>query len=801
MTGSQGPTGQDMLRGAQLAAEALNTHGGVLGKRIVVVGADDRADPARGVQVAHQMVKRGVHGVVGPFNSSVGVEALPVYRDAGIPIARLTSASTTQGFGVTTQPMQGQIAPVEADALTKVLHAQSVAILYDPSTFTAAVASQLRGLLSTTGVRVPVIRSVSPSSSGATLNGGEKSALAAVSASRPSVTYLAMYGPQAGAMVAAMHGQKTYGQCFVDLAAQGSEFTQAAGQSAATCLASGVPSPSQLPGGPAYVQSYEARFHTTPGIWGPFAYDSVELLAASAQRAGSWSDPAVAQQLAKTSGYSGVTGTITIAPTTGNRVNPPVVVLDISPTGVYAVNATWATHAGYRGATNPAPAPTTTTKPPPPPTTTTSKPPSPPTTTTTAPPASTTTTTQPPPPTTTTTALPASTTTTTQPPPPTTTTTAPPASTTTTSGGKKPWSGKTIRFGALFSSTGAGGPVGQSQVEGVDLAVDQINASGGIKGARLSVTIVDDKSSPSNAATDMKNLAKNGELAVLGPTFSNSAVQADPVADSLGLPVLAVSNTGEGIVGTCPYPCTWIFRDSLGEATAIPANVNTYVADAHPSRAVVIAPAGDAFGSQTAEIATKALQADHVTVGAPVTVPLDEPALGRAVAAALASKPSVLAITASSPTLAARIITDARKSGFKGGILGGNAFNSPAASQAAGAAGSNAQSGAAWYAGNPSPVNASFVAAFKARYHSSPDQFAAQAYTGVKLLAAAAGGAPLTFVNTTADRSSIKNSLATVSLETPLGTFRFTADHDVDQPVWVVAMNGKGGYFLVKKVP
>ena len=142
----------------------------------------------------------------------------------------------------------------------------------------------------------------------------------------------------------------------------------------------------------------------------------------------------------------------------------------------------------------------------------------------------------------------------------------------------------------MFSITGSGEPYGRSQVQGVNLALDQINAAGGINGAHLNLSISDDASDPSTTAANMTTLANRGPLAVLGPTFTNSAYVADPVANTLGVPVLAVSNTGPGIVGNCSYPCTWIFRDSLGEATGIPVNVNTYLEKSHPKKAVVIAP-------------------------------------------------------------------------------------------------------------------------------------------------------------------------------------------------------------------
>ena len=364
-----------------------------------------------------------------------------------------------------------------------------------------------------------------------------------------------------------------------------------------------------------------------------------------------------------------------------------------------------------------------------------------------------------------------------------------------------PWKGKVITLGAVFSTTGTGVAYGPQQVKGAQLAVSQINAAGGIKGATLRLVTDNDDSQPAQSATVMRSLiTSEGALAVLGPTFSNSAAAADPVADSLATPVLAVSNTGPGIVGACPYPCSWIFRDSLGDAATIPANVGYYVNQSHPQSAVVMYPTADPFGASTAQFMTNAFTVDGVAQVSSVAIG-DPTALSGPVQSALASHPTVVGITASSATVAGGLLKELRAQGFSGQILGGNAFNSPAAATAAGSSGTGARSGAAWYLGNGSTVNRAFVAAYQRRYDTSPDQFAALAYTGVELLARAAGSAPLRFAAIGDDRLAFKVALAGVRMSTPLGPFHFTADHDVDQPIWIVSMNGRGGYGLVRQLP
>ncbi|MCZ2110641.1 MAG: ABC transporter substrate-binding protein [Dehalococcoidia bacterium] len=209
--------------------------------------------------------------------------------------------------------------------------------------------------------------------------------------------------------------------------------------------------------------------------------------------------------------------------------------------------------------------------------------------------------------------------------------------------------------------------------------------------------------------------------------------------------------------------------------------------------AVIVHPKGDPFGSSTAAIARDAFTEEGVKVIANTVT-------SAGIQLALRAKPDVFMITASSGEVAAGLIKELRELGFDGPIAGGNAFNSQLAARNAGPDGKGAQSASAWFAGNDSEVNREFIAAYDDAYGTAPDQFAAQAYTGVKLLAEAAEDADLGFEDPVADRNALRNSLEGVEEETPLGNFSFTSDHDVRQPIWIVAMNGKGGYTLVEEV-
>src|SRR5438046_10149758 len=130
-----------------------------------------------------------------------------------------------------------------------------------------------------------------------------------------------------------------------------------------------------------------------------------------------------------------------------------------------------------------------------------------------------------------------------------------------------------IKVGLAISLTGTANIYGPAQQNGGKLAMEQINTAGGIDGAKIALVVEDDASARDQGITVFRKLINEDKVtAILGPTLSGVAAGAHPVAQQAGLPVIAISNTGGGIVGNCDYgACAWICRASLGEATARPA--------------------------------------------------------------------------------------------------------------------------------------------------------------------------------------------------------------------------------------
>jgi branched-chain amino acid transport system substrate-binding protein len=98
--------------------------------------------------------------------------------------------------------------------------------------------------------------------------------------------------------------------------------------------------------------------------------------------------------------------------------------------------------------------------------------------------------------------------------------------------------------------------------------------------------------------------------------------------------------------------------------------------------------------------------------------------------------------------------------------------------------------GTAWSKASTDKANTDFVAAYKTKFGQDPDQFAAQSYTAMIVLADA-----LKRSGNPTDKAAVKKALEGASnLATPLGAFSFTAEHDVKQPTFVMTV--KDGQFI-----
>lgn len=128
--------------------------------------------------------------------------------------------------------------------------------------------------------------------------------------------------------------------------------------------------------------------------------------------------------------------------------------------------------------------------------------------------------------------------------------------------------GDTIKLGVNMELTGAVAAYGKAELNGIQLAVDEINAAGGVDGKQIELITKDNKSENAEASTSATNLAIQSEVnAIVGPATSGATASASLVSQKTGVPLLSPSGTQDDLTvdanGTKEFVFRTTFKDSF----------------------------------------------------------------------------------------------------------------------------------------------------------------------------------------------------------------------------------------------
>ncbi|QGG47422.1 ABC transporter substrate-binding protein [Heliorestis convoluta] len=121
-------------------------------------------------------------------------------------------------------------------------------------------------------------------------------------------------------------------------------------------------------------------------------------------------------------------------------------------------------------------------------------------------------------------------------------------------------SGDTIQIGALVDKSGKGADWGRKNEIAMNIAVEEINASGGINGSPIELLVRDTNGRNEEAVNLTRSLAGQGVAAIVGPFFSGECEVAFPQANQLQVPIISPSSAKAGI---SENNRPWAFRNSM----------------------------------------------------------------------------------------------------------------------------------------------------------------------------------------------------------------------------------------------
>lgn len=343
-----------------------------------------------------------------------------------------------------------------------------------------------------------------------------------------------------------------------------------------------------------------------------------------------------------------------------------------------------------------------------------------------------------------------------------------------------------VVFGAVFGLSGGTSVYGTVQQKAVQVAVEEINASGYLGSSKMVVVFEDDAGDRNQATAAMTKLVtQDNVVAVLGPTLSSSAFAANPVAQENKTTVLGVSNTAAGITQMGDF----VFRNSLPEGKVIPGTIKQAAELLGLKKVGILYGNDDDFTKSGYEVFKAALTENGIEILTEETFARGDVDFTAQLTKIISGEPDAIVVSALAQEAVPIILQARQQLGFMGPIIGGNGFNSPAVLRDAGTAAEGLIVGGAWNLGNPNPSVSSvaFAEAFNKMHSASPDQFAAQAYTGAWLLATAVRCA------NSVDRAAVRDALAAIKdFESPLGTFSFDENRDpVHDPIAQIVKDGK----------
>lgn len=358
-----------------------------------------------------------------------------------------------------------------------------------------------------------------------------------------------------------------------------------------------------------------------------------------------------------------------------------------------------------------------------------------------------------------------------------------------------------IKIGVAEALSGGAAQYGVSIRNGFQLAADEINAAGGIRGDKLQLVIEDEQGKKEEAINVFKKLIfQDKVLMVFGPTLSNSAQAADPIAQAAKTVVFGTSNTADGITSIGDY----VFRNSVTEADVLPETLKMAVKKSGVKKVAVLYGNDDVFTKSGYDNFKKALEDLNILVTSTETFAKGDVDFKAQLTKIKADNPDAIVLSA---LLAegAPIMVQARQVGLNMPFIGGNGMNSSKIFDLAKDKADGLYVGSPWSSSNAIAENVKFIKSFQDKYKSLPDQFAAQAYDALYIAAQALKQVKLSG-NLTADRSALRDALPNVKWNGATGAFQFRrasdragkpAGYDAQQtPIVSVT---KGGQFVIEQ--
>jgi len=293
--------------------------------------------------------------------------------------------------------------------------------------------------------------------------------------------------------------------------------------------------------------------------------------------------------------------------------------------------------------------------------------------------------------------------------------------------------GEVIRIGVVMPLSGHNSHFGTEALRGINLAVDEINEAGGLKGRDVQIVVKDNAGDPTITAQQVTSLIKEHQVtAIIGPITSPNSAAAAAVAQQAKTPLILPTATSPYVTEIGDYICRICFTDQY-QSKILTEFTHDYL---RAERAAVIFERGSTYSEQLADYYIARYKDLGGTIVYSGSCARDAAQVAAQVDAALAKKPDVLFVPMYYPEAAA-VLKRVAELGSSVTVLGGDGWESAELFRLAGDAIRpgrvyiSSHFSLQYQADHGSP----FVDHFRRAYEDDPNAVSALAYDAVKVFA------------------------------------------------------------------
>ena len=352
---------------------------------------------------------------------------------------------------------------------------------------------------------------------------------------------------------------------------------------------------------------------------------------------------------------------------------------------------------------------------------------------------------------------------------------------------------ETVRIGEFASLTGKEAAFGQSSHKGTVLAIEKLNANGGLLGRKVELFTEDNQSKPGESTTAVRKLiSRNRIVALLGEVASSRSLEAAPIAQGSHIPMVSPSSTNPEVTQRGPYIFRGCFIDPFQGAVLAKFALNSL----HSHRVGVLSSVSSAYSVGLA----KYFAEPYVAAGGVIAIAQkysegDKDFKAQLTAIRAAGVDAIF--VPGYYTEAALIAKQARELGLAIPLFGGDGWEAPQLLVIGGTAVEGCYYSTHYSPEDPAPLVQQFVQAFKARWGGEmPDAMAALGYDSALMLADAIKRAGST------EGARIRDALAaTKGFAGVTGTTSMDADRNASKAAVIVVIKDGRFQFLESVAP